>query len=90
MNILPCKAKPDILTKQSEELLEYIAVYVDYPAFIVRDQNDIIATLEEQYKHKLKYTGSISYHLVCDLFRDNDGVLCMVPKGFSTTKSITE
>ena len=35
-----------------------------------------------KYIYKLKGTGSISYHLGCELFRDDEVVLCMDPKKY--------
>ena len=38
--------------------------------------------LENNYKCKLKSTGSISFHLGCDFFRDENGTLCMAPRKY--------
>ena len=40
------KGEPDIWTRQSNELWEYIAVYVDGPTFVVRDPKAISTLLE--------------------------------------------
>ena len=57
--------------RQSNELWEYVAVYVDDLTFVVRDPKAIITLLEEKYNYKLKGKGSILYHLGCDFFRDD-------------------
>ena len=80
MGFSPYKAEPDIWMIQLNELWEYITVYVDDFDFFVRDPKAIINLLEEKYNYKLKDTCSISYHLGCDFFRDNEDVLCMAPK----------
>ena len=56
--------------------------YVDDLAFVVRDSKAIITFHEEKYNYKLKGTGSISYHLSCDFFRDNEDFLCIAPKKY--------
>ena len=77
MGLLPCKAELGIWMRQSNGLWEYIAVYVDDLAFVVREPNTMINLLEEKYKYKLKGTGMISYHLGCDFFRDDENIICM-------------
>ena len=62
------------------DLWEYVVVYVDDLAFVVRDPVKFAKELEDTYKHKLKGTGSTSFHLGCDFFRDKDGILCMAPR----------
>ena len=67
---------------QSNGLWGYILVYVDNLHFVMRDSKAIITLLKEKYKYKLKGTCSISYHLGCDFFRDDEDVLCMTPKKY--------
>ena len=69
--------------RQSNRIWEYIAVYVDDLAFVVRDPKAIITLLDEKYNYKLKDTGSILYHLGCDLFRDDEDIVCMDPKKYT-------
>jgi hypothetical protein len=38
--------------------------------------------LTEDYKFKLKGTGPIKFHLGCDFFRDEEGVLCFAPRKY--------
>jgi len=61
---------------------EYIAAYVDDLAIASRDPKAITTELEDKYKFKLKGTGPIEFHLGCDFFRDEDGILCMAPKKY--------
>ena len=57
-------------------------VYVDDFVFVVCDPKIIITLLKEKYKYKLEGTGSILYHLVYDLFIDDEDILSMVPKKY--------
>ena len=59
-----------------------IAVYVDDLAFAMKDPAEFTKLLTEKYKYKLKGTGDIAFHLGCDFFRDDDGVLCMAPRKY--------
>jgi hypothetical protein len=45
-----------------------------------RNPKEIVQTLEEQHKFKLKGVGPLTYHLGCDHFRDQDGTLCFDPR----------
>ena len=38
--------------------------------------------LETKHSFKLKGTGPIEFHLGCDFFRDEEGILCMAPKKY--------
>ena len=64
---------------EQHKVYEYIAVYVDDLAIAAKDCKQIIDTLTDKYKFKLKGTGTISYHLGMDFFRDSNGTLCMAP-----------
>ena len=68
--------------RHNGDVYKYIAVYVDYLAIAAKDPLDIINTLQDVYKFKLKGTGPITIHLGCDFFHDSDGVLCMAPKKY--------
>ena len=70
MGFFPCKEEHDIWMRQSNGLWEYITLYVDDLSFVVCDPNTTITLLKEKYK--LKGTGSISYYLGCDFFRDDE------------------
>ena len=56
------------------------ASYVDDLCIIAREPMTIINDLENVYKHKLKGTGKITYHLGCDYFSDSDGTLAYAPR----------
>jgi hypothetical protein len=45
----------------------------------MKDPSGFAKTLENKYSFKLKGTGELSFHLGCDFYRDQDGVLCMAP-----------
>ena len=51
--------------------------------FVVRDLKVVITLLGKSYKYKNKGTGSISYHLGRDLFRDDEDIICMAPKKYA-------
>ena len=53
-----------------------------WPCIVARNPKSIITLLEEKYNYKLKGTGSISYHLGCDFFRDDEDILCMAPRKY--------
>ena len=57
-------------------------MYVDDLLIISRDPQALVDTLEKEHSFKLKGTGAISFHLGCDFFRDQDGVLCYQPKKY--------
>jgi hypothetical protein len=61
---------------------EYIAVYVDDLAIAMADLQEFVDVLEKKHKFKLKGTGTIAFHLGCDFFRDDKGILCMAPKKY--------
>ena len=82
MGFAPCKNEPDIWMRKASGMWEYVAVYVDYLAFVMQYPASFTKMLINRYKYKLKGTGSIVFHLGCDFFRDEHGVLCMAPKKY--------
>jgi hypothetical protein len=74
-----CKAEPDIWLRERNGLYEYIAVYVDDLAIIMKEPQEFVSVLEEKYKFKLKGTGPISVHLGMNFMRDDNGELCISP-----------
>ena len=75
----PCKAEPDIWMKEKDGIYEYIAVYVDDLAIVMKDPNEFVTILEQKYNFKLKGTGPISVHLGMSFYRDPNGELCISP-----------
>jgi hypothetical protein len=63
LGFIPIKAKVDIWMRENNNLYEYIAVYVDDLLIAVSNPKEIVQTLEEQHKFKLKGVGPFSYHL---------------------------
>jgi hypothetical protein len=57
----------------------YGAVYVDDLLIAV---NEIVQTLEEKHKFKLKGVGPLTYHFGCDYFCDHDGTLFFGPRKY--------
>ena len=84
LGFTPSKAEPDIWMKRNEEhnIYEYVAVYVDDLAIAMKNCDDFINILVDKYKFKLKGTGTITYHLGMDFFRDKDQTLCMAPRKY--------
>ena len=83
MGFKPSRAEPDIWMREKDGLYEYICVYVDDLAIVSKDPQAIIDQLEgEPFNFKLKGTGPVSYHLGCDFFRDDEGVMCFQPKKY--------
>ena len=82
LGFFPCKAEPEIWMRRNGNLYEYIAVYVDDLAIATKDPQAICKILTDNYNYKLKGTGSISFHLDCDFYRDQDNVLCMALKKY--------
>ena len=82
MGFFPSKAEPDIWMRDKGDCYEYIAVYVDDLLIVSKDPQMIIGALTDEYNFKLKGTGPISFHLGCDFFRDEEGVLCYAPKKY--------
>lgn len=76
------RAEADIWLRQSGDLYEYVAVYVDDLAMAMRDPLEFTQILTKRYNFKLKGTGPIEFHLGCDFFRDKEGTLCMSPKKY--------
>jgi len=57
-----------------------IVAHVDDLMIASKDPDSIIKTLIEKCHFKLKGTGPTEFHLCCDFFRDEEGVLCHAPK----------
>ena len=68
-----CKAEPDIWMRERCGLYEYVAVYVDDLAIIMKDPQEFVSVLEDKYKFKLKGTGPISVHFGMNFIRDDNG-----------------
>ena len=82
MGFFPCKAEADIWMRRKSDKYEYIAVYVDDLAIAAEDPKEITDVLQNKYNFKLKGTGPLSYHLGCDFYRDDLGILCFSPKKY--------
>lgn len=78
----PCRAEPDIWLRENDGVYEYIAVYVDDLALAMRNPEEFIRLLTDDYKFKLKGTGPISFHLGMDFYREDDGTLCIAPRKY--------
>jgi hypothetical protein len=62
MDFTPCKAEPNIWMRRNGAVYEYIAVYVDDLAIAALDPDNVIKTLQDVYKLKLKGVGPMKIH----------------------------
>jgi len=60
-------------------------VHVDDLLIASKDPDSIVKLLTETHQFKLKGTGPTEFHLGCDFFRDEEGVLCYGPKNGRST-----
>jgi Reverse transcriptase (RNA-dependent DNA polymerase) len=77
LGFFPCKAEPDVWMRKKSNKYEYIAVYVDDLAIVMKNPKDFMDVLEKKHKFKLKGTVLIAFHLGMDFTRDEDGTLCI-------------
>jgi len=82
MGFFASHCEKDIWIRDMGDHYEYIAVYVDDLMIVGKDPDSIIKMLMEKYQFKLKGTGPTEFHLGCDFFRDEEGVLCYAPKKY--------
>ena len=54
---------------------EYLAIYVDDLCIAAQDPGQIIQSLKEDFKLKVKGDGPLSHHLGADYTRDKDNTL---------------
>jgi hypothetical protein len=74
MNFLPCKANPDVWMKDYGTHSEYVCIYVDDLAVILKEPNTLFAKLNT-WCYKLKGVGEILYQTGGDLYRNPNGTL---------------
>jgi hypothetical protein len=84
IGFIPSKAEADIWMGDNNNLYEYIPVNVDDLLIVARNPKEIVQTLEEQHKVKLKEVGPLTYHSGCDYFHDQDRTLCFGPRTYIT------
>jgi len=80
MGFFRSKCEKDIWMRDMGGHYECIAAYVNDLMIASEDPEAIVKTLMEKCQFKLKGTGPTKFHLGCDFFRDEEGVLCHVPK----------
>jgi hypothetical protein len=74
MGFTPSFADPDVWMKPCGTHYEYVCVYVDDLAVMMKSPADFFIGLKKR-KYKLKGVGEITYHLGGDFYRDPDGTL---------------
>jgi Reverse transcriptase (RNA-dependent DNA polymerase) len=82
MDFTPSKVDNNIWMRRVGKLYEYVVIYIDNLGIASSDPSAIIKELEGCYSFQFKGTGPTTFHLGCDVFRDGEGVLCMVPKKY--------
>jgi len=80
MGFFTSKAEKDIWMRDKGDHYECIAVCVDDLLIASKEPDSIIKLLTETHQFKLKGTGPTEFHLGCDFFCDEEGVLCYAPK----------
>ena len=76
MGFAPLKAKPDIWMRDKGDNYEHIGSCVDDLMIASRMPSSIIDDVVNKHKFKLKGTGSVTFHLGCNFFHDEEGVMC--------------
>ena len=64
------------------DVYEYVAVYVDDLAIVLRKPKEFTDILMQKYNFKLKGTGPITFHLGMDIYREDSGTLCVAPRKY--------
>ena len=84
MGFTPSKADPCIWMRENKTLkcYEYLAIYVDDLCIAAQDPGQIIQSLKEDFKLKVKGDGPLSHHLGADYTRDKDNALVCQPKKY--------
>ena len=80
MGFKPCRMDPDIWLCNKGDHYEYVGTYVDDLCITSKNPEAIVKLLINDYKSQLKGVGPMTYHLGCDFFCDNDGILCQSRK----------
>jgi len=80
MGFFVSKAEKDVWMRDKGDHYEHIAAHVDDLWIASKDPDSIVKLLTEKHQFKLKGTGPTKFHLGCDFFRDEEGVLCYGPK----------
>ena len=84
MGYTPSKADPYIWMRENQKLkcYEYVATYVNDLCIAAQNPGNIIQTLKEDYKLKVKGDGPLRHHLGADYTRDKDRTLVCQPKKY--------
>jgi len=80
MGCFTSKCEKDIWMHNKGDHCKHIAECVDDLMIESKNPNSIIKMLMGKCHFKLKGTGPTKFHLGCDSFHDEEGVLCHVPK----------
>ena len=72
----------DIWISESQRFYEYVPVYVDDLAMVLRDPQAFVEIFKKKKGFHFKGIGEITYHLGTDFDRDKVNTLCMSPKKY--------
>jgi len=83
MGFFPCKADADVWIRDCGDHYEYVCVYVDDLAVMMKEPQTFFDELRSpKWGYKLKGVGPLEYHLGANFARDPDGTLAMSAKGY--------
>ena len=84
MGFTPSEADPCVWMRENKTLkcYEYLAIYVDDLCIAAQDPGQIIQSLKEDFKLKVKGDGPLSHDLGADYTRDKDNTLVCQPKKY--------
>jgi hypothetical protein len=82
MDFVPCLSDPDVWMKNCGSYYEYVCVYVDDLAVMMKNPDKFFVDLKKIGGYGLKGEGEIKYHIGGDFFRDPDGTLVYSAKTY--------
>jgi len=80
MGFFPSKAEKDIWIRDEGDHYEHVAAHVDDLMIASRIPEVVVTALVNEFNFKLKVIGPTEFHLGCDFYHDEQGVLCYAPK----------
>jgi Reverse transcriptase (RNA-dependent DNA polymerase) len=89
MGFIPCKSDPDVWMRNAIDHWEYVCVYVDDLAIMMKDPAQFFKDIKAIGGYNLKGTDEIRYHIGGDFFRDTDGTLCYGAKTYINRLKVT-
>jgi Reverse transcriptase (RNA-dependent DNA polymerase) len=72
LGFFTCKPEPDIWMCRNGHFYEFVAVYVDDLAIVIKIPIEFVDILENVHQFKTKGIGPISFHLGMEFLREDD------------------